>query len=523
MKKPPSKKQSSTSRKRTPTSGPAPDRLMMEKMMVDMTRLLQSREFSSVDEMNAFLSGAVQADLKPPAATTPLERAQDLMYEAWTASGKRRTTLAHKALEISPDCVDAYVLLAEEAASPAQAKTLYEQGVAAGERALGLEFFQENVGHFWGIVETRPYMRAREGLAHVLWLLGEQDRAVENFEEMLRLNPGDNQGVRYGLARFLLEKGDNERLGNLLDRYPEEGSAEWAYVRALQSFRVFGESDTSNQALTIAFETNAMVALYMLGIRELPDSPPEYYSPGDENEAALYVGYSAPFWVETPGALDWFADHLQRTLKAFENQQAATSRARSPRQRANKPATSVGTIYQLKVTLRRSKPPIWRRILVPADTKLSRLHNILQVAMGWTNSHLHMFRVGKTHFGVPSADLDWMEVFDERKATLAEVLPRAKSKMMYEYDFGDCWEHDVLVEKILDADPDAAYPACLAGKRACPPEDCGGVWGYEGFLEAIADPRHPEHESSLEWIGGAFDPEAFDPVWVSKRLAARRR
>jgi tetratricopeptide (TPR) repeat protein len=497
----------------------------MEKMMADLTRVLQTREFSSVEEMNDFLRNATEGDLQAPAATTPLERAQDLMYEAWGASGKLRIALARKALEISPDCADAYVLLAEEAAtSPEQAKELYEQGVAAGERAFGPAFFVENAGHFWGILETRPYMRALEGLANTLWALGEPGQAADRYEEILRLNPGDNQGVRYLFARLLLATGDHERLGRLLSQYPDDTLAEWRYTRALQLFRAGGESDAANRALGEAFESNPLVTLYLLGVRELPDRPPAYYSPGDENEATLYVGFSGLHWFNTPGALDWFAERLERTIGEFGKEHTAKPKSRSARPRTAKAratALAGGKVYQLKVTLRGSKPPVWRRLLVPANTKLSKLHDILQIAMGWTDSHLHLFHTGRANYGVPDRD-DWDEVHDERKATLGQVLPRAKSKLIYEYDFGDGWEHEVVVEKLLDAEPGSTYPSCVTGRRACPPEDCGGVWGYAELLEAVKDPKHPRHDELLEWIGDDFDPAAFDLDEVSEALRSLR-
>jgi tetratricopeptide (TPR) repeat protein len=501
-----------------------PDRRALEKATADMARLLRSREFSSADEMDAFLQSAMKSGAEPPDPDTPLERAQEVMYEAWGASGDQRVALARKALEISPDCADAYVLLAEETATSYQeAKDLYHKGVAAGKRALGPEFFEENAGHFWGILETRPYMRALEGLAESLWALGESGKAAELLEEMLRLNPGDNQGVRYTLARLLLAADEDGRLGRLLDRYPDDASAEWRYTRALQRFRAEGQSDAANQALFEAFESNPLVTLYIFGLKELPDRPPPYYSPGDENEAMLYVGYSGMAWLETSGAIEWFAGHVERAAGKVASGPAPAPRRKAAKSRAAPARQAPGkAIYQLKVTLRGSKPPIWRRLLVPADTKLSKLHDILQTAMGWTDSHLHMFGVRDTHYGIPNPD-DWDEVLDERKVTLAEVLPRERAKLVYEYDFGDGWEHDVLVEKVLDAEPGVKYPACVAGKRACPPEDCGGVWGYANLVEAVNDPEHPEHDEMLEWLGGGFDPEAFDVERVSRALQRRRR
>ena len=158
--------------------------------------------------------------------------------------------------------------------------------------------------------------------------------------------------------------------------------------------------------------------------------------------------------------------------------------------------------------------------MVRADVKLDRLHRVLQSAMGWTNSHLHLFQVGKTIYGQPDPELDALghETLDERRYALAEIAPRAKQKFIYEYDFGDGWEHEIVVEAILPSDPGFKHPLCLAGANACPPEDCGGPPGYEEFLAAIRDPRHPEHKDQLAWAGGKFDPEAFDVAAVNRRL-----
>ena len=176
-------------------------------------------------------------------------------------------------------------------------------------------------------------------------------------------------------------------------------------------------------------------------------------------------------------------------------------------------------IYQLKVTLKEAKPPIWRRFQMAAEATLADLHPILQRVMGWESYHLHQFRVGRELFGVPDPhDPFGGDVTDERKVPLREVLPGAKAKLRYEYDFGDGWDHEVVLEKILPPDPAAELPRCLAGKRACPPEDCGGVWGYAELLDAVSDPNHPEHEEMLEWLGEGFDPEEFDPEAVNAAL-----
>ena len=181
-------------------------------------------------------------------------------------------------------------------------------------------------------------------------------------------------------------------------------------------------------------------------------------------------------------------------------------------------------IYQIKVTLEGCKPPIWRRLLVRSDITLGDLHDIVQAAFGWWDYHLHQFIVGRTYYGEPDPEYsDYVDMHDEQDVTLAKITAGEGFKFRYEYDFGDSWLHQVLVEKILPPEPGQEYPICVKGKRACPPEDVGGIGGYYNFLEAIADPHHEEHESYLEWVGGAFDPEAFDLKEVNQALDALRK
>ncbi len=178
-------------------------------------------------------------------------------------------------------------------------------------------------------------------------------------------------------------------------------------------------------------------------------------------------------------------------------------------------------IYQIKVTLNDTHPPIWRRIWVPANTTLARLHDILQIAMGWTDSHLHQFSIHGERYGDARIDETGdLGFLPEQRYQLSQVMTGSRARFEYQYDFGDSWDHTLLVEKILPLQPGMrATPArCLAGQRASPPEDVGGVWGYQEFLEALADPSHPEHDEYLEWVGGAFDPEAFDPDEVNAKL-----
>lgn len=183
------------------------------------------------------------------------------------------------------------------------------------------------------------------------------------------------------------------------------------------------------------------------------------------------------------------------------------------------PAGSVPR-YQLKVTL--PGLPVWRRLLVRGDMSLGLLHAVIQVAMGWTNSHLHQFTIGKNRYSAPETfeDFGFGEPdLNEEKAVLMELAPRAKMKFVYEYDFGDSWEHCIAVEKILEPDTASKGVAeCLDGACACPPEDCGGIGGYLDLLDIIKDPRHKEHESMMEWLGGGIDPDEFDIQKVNKYL-----
>ena len=183
-------------------------------------------------------------------------------------------------------------------------------------------------------------------------------------------------------------------------------------------------------------------------------------------------------------------------------------------------------IYQLKVTLRDTRPPIWRRLLVPAGLTLEVLHDVLQMAMGWYDSHLHEFSIGQKRFGKPDPEdglIGLPTVGNERTAHLFRVLGKARAKAIYTYDFGDCWEHVIVVEKVLPPEPGVAYPICMGGKLQCPPEDCGGVPGYYNLLEAIRDPAHKEYEDMLDWVGGGYDPEAFSVDDVNRRLAPLQR
>ena len=178
-------------------------------------------------------------------------------------------------------------------------------------------------------------------------------------------------------------------------------------------------------------------------------------------------------------------------------------------------------IYQLKLTLLDNEPPIWRRVVVDGQSSLGDLHLIIQIAMGWTNSHLHQFQIGDSRYALcdPAFD-DWSEdTQDEELITLEQAAPFVGVEFLYEYDFGDSWIHLVKVEAIEEPDSGAFRPACLAGERSCPPENVGGIPGYAEFLKVLTDSNHPEHSSVIDWIGGKFDPEYFPIDLVNEYLA----
>lgn len=180
-------------------------------------------------------------------------------------------------------------------------------------------------------------------------------------------------------------------------------------------------------------------------------------------------------------------------------------------------------IYQFKVTLLGTTPPIWRRVGVAGDCTLAQLHRVLQVAMGWENYHLYMFRIGAKTYGPPDPDFDGgLKLIDAKRMRVRAALPGVGTTFGYVYDFGDNWQHDLLLEAIIMPVPDMTYPRCIAGERNCPPEDAGGIGGYRNYLEAMADPSHKEHQDMMMWRG-PFNPEEFSVEKVNQELQRKFR
>jgi len=179
-------------------------------------------------------------------------------------------------------------------------------------------------------------------------------------------------------------------------------------------------------------------------------------------------------------------------------------------------------IIQLKISLIGSKPVIWRRVLVNGKMTFQELHCVIQLSMGWTNSHLHEFVVNRTRISEPFEDIEDEfneDLVDSSTVTLENEIAKGINSFIYIYDFGDYWEHKVTVEKFLPVNEKIKYPTCVAGKKKCPPDDCGGIYGFSNLLKTISNKNDPEHEDMLEWLGGEYDPDYFDLSEINHDLS----
>jgi len=285
----------------------------LERILRDIEQIIGDDAGKTREETASDLGdGREDGEARDAAGATPLERAQELVYKAWETSGLERAELAVKALQICEECADAYVILAEETSkTPAEAIQMYELAVRAGERALGHEVFRENLGEFWDIVEAHPYMRARTKLAEALWQNGDHRRAIIHYKELLRLDSGDSQGIRYSLMNCLLEEGLHREVKELIVEYRGDQTAAWLYSRALWGYVRFGAGIRSGAYLKEAFQANLFVPEYISGRRELPGTLPDYYGWGDENEAIVYAHGALATWRRIDGALEWIEESFR--------------------------------------------------------------------------------------------------------------------------------------------------------------------------------------------------------------------
>jgi tetratricopeptide (TPR) repeat protein len=283
----------------------SPEPNVAERTLFDIGHLVEGEQFDSIEQANEFLEKVFEAGIpRLEGDVSPLQRAQSKMYDAWEVSGEQRIELAKEALEISPDCADAYVLLAEESDTAEEALDLLEKGVEAGARGLGPEYFERYAGQFWRLLDTRPYMRALALKAYGLADLGERQQAIACYGELLRLDPDDHQQSRCMLIKLLLLEDEVAEAGALLKRY-RESTAIWAYTYALWAFRTYGESEEALEALIAAFNENAYVPMVVAGAIELPEELPAYYEHGSEEEAVICTAEFFEPWIETPGSLQW--------------------------------------------------------------------------------------------------------------------------------------------------------------------------------------------------------------------------
>jgi len=294
------------------------NRMSMERIMRQITQKLESLNLTDEELEQIDLAALLNSMPALPADDdTPEEQAQELVYSAYESSNpKKRTELAKNALKLDPNNVDAHLILADDPVhSIFGAVDCYRQAVAAGERNLGEEFFEQNAGHFWGLHETRPYMRALESLAATLrcTVAGQEGfeqaylEVLEIYQKMLWLNPGDNQGIRYKLLYHVIELGRDSEAEKLYKQYHDDHSAWWLYGRALLDYRRQGDTEKSRKSLAEAIEYNKHFPPYILGLKRFPSAPPGHYGIGDANEAAYYMNDSMLAWENTPGAIDWIA------------------------------------------------------------------------------------------------------------------------------------------------------------------------------------------------------------------------
>ena len=301
------------------------DRRATEALHARMGRFMETRDFTSADEANEAINKEFIGQEDDPAKyppRTPLEKAQELCYQAFDSIGRRKVALARQALQLCPDCADAYVILAERSRprNLDEIHKLYTAGVEAGRRALGEQFFQENTGNFWRILHTRPFMRALLGLANVQYAMDRTDDAIASLRELLRLNPNDNQGVRDVLLPLLLTRRELESAEKLLADYEDDPSAAWQYNRALLTFAREGDSPTSRKQLRAAVARNKHVPDGLLEIDETGDplDEPDAYRIDSPEEAAIYANEAVTAWQATPGAIDWLRTHGKKSPRLLQ-------------------------------------------------------------------------------------------------------------------------------------------------------------------------------------------------------------
>lgn len=271
---------------------------------------IEEQKFDNIEDLQTFLnqmSGKKIEDIAPRKRKklSKKEESRELVYEAYETTIKKGKALVEKAIRLDPGNVEAYNYLGNIEEDLNKAIEFYKKGMIAGRKEIGEEDFKELKGHFWGFHQTRPFMTAKAGYAECLYLTGRTEESIQQYSEMLELNPNDNQGVRYQYAVMLVNKDKFSEYEKLRKLYPGEVSALWLFTYAIYLFKKEGNSAKSQKALLKAHESNNNVIPFLVGEKEIPERMPEYYGWGDENEAIIYLRDGVKLWIETKNALKW--------------------------------------------------------------------------------------------------------------------------------------------------------------------------------------------------------------------------
>jgi tetratricopeptide (TPR) repeat protein len=455
-----------------------------EKDMRNIQRVMAQQRFKTRKEAEEFMAKYINGKEPPKLIPeTSQDKAQDMIYDAYlVANKKERVKIAREALKLCPECADAYVLLAEEAQNVEEACLLYQKGVEAGERTLGESAFQEKAGLFWVDIETRPYMRARAGLAECLWQTDRTEEAVQHYWELLRLNPADNQNIRESLAYSLLIMGKQADLKKLLDMYKEDESAVWLYTQALAAYLDKGDNKRSRSLLMNAIEHNPFIPMALLGLMKLPNKLPDYFTPGDEDEAMLYLAMFGNIWLDHIDAIEWLVVVIVDEIPAVPG----TSQPSPPKSgippvfldafkaenKYRKTSQKATSIYTFKVALK-GVPGIWRKIEIKGNQTLHDLHESIFDAFERYDEHLYAFFLSnkiwdkESEYGLPSEDSYARDATRTRIDKLGLAL---KQKFLYVFDFGDQWEHTITLVNIKEEKPTGDYPRVTDSKGEAPPQ-----------------------------------------------------
>lgn len=295
---------------------PTKNKREMDRMMGQIRKIMESKNMS-IEDFNRYFVGRTMDDINEEfealGERSDKEKAQELVYVAMEEpDAKERKKLIEKAFALYPHLPDAWIMMAEEKAETLEdALPYFECAVRAGEDDLGEDFFKENEGYFWGLIETRPYMRAKAYLADALWELGSEDEAIAHYQGCLRLNPNDNQGIRDALISYLLIKNDLVEVEKLLKHYKEDIGAQHAYNKSLFLFKKYGaKSKRAEKQINDAISDNPYVPKYLLGKLKIPSQLPDSYSLGSKEEAVIYASEAKRAWEETPGATEWLVRFL---------------------------------------------------------------------------------------------------------------------------------------------------------------------------------------------------------------------